>query len=355
MFLCVCVIVCVRVCVCPYVCVYVCLYVCMYVCMCMCMYVCVFLGGEIKQAIFQIPTRPPPHLENPIHFSEAFNSFISDCLQKDPEHRPTAEELANVSLLLCLSWISMRVALMGCVWLGWHASLSQHDFLKDSEDPEEVLAEILEEFEGKVETAGTREALLREEEEEEEEVFMCLEVHILVFCQKTPMHGVVSLLQNMACNPPPPLTLFAFFPLPSCLGFFSFSVHSHPADVRNPRRTVALAIAATTQLSHTTWGPSSPTGVGAEILRVTPWSSVEPPTFPPALPLAFQAVCQMVWGVPSVIYFTSTACPSLILCHFFLPLCSHQLHAKQQSESSSPTERRGGVCPCACVCVSKER
>lgn len=45
------------------------------------------------RAIFMIPNRPPPTLKAPEHFSPLLNDFIATCLQKDPQLRPSAEEL----------------------------------------------------------------------------------------------------------------------------------------------------------------------------------------------------------------------------------------------------------------------
>lgn len=45
------------------------------------------------RAIFMIPNRPPPTLKAPEHFSPLLNDFIATCLQKDPQQRPSAEEL----------------------------------------------------------------------------------------------------------------------------------------------------------------------------------------------------------------------------------------------------------------------
>ncbi len=45
------------------------------------------------QAIFMIPTKPPPTLKEPEKFSNEFSDFISRCLVKSPEERPSATAL----------------------------------------------------------------------------------------------------------------------------------------------------------------------------------------------------------------------------------------------------------------------
>ena len=45
------------------------------------------------RAIFIIPTKPSPRVENILKFSGAFNAFIARCLTKDPAKRPSAAEL----------------------------------------------------------------------------------------------------------------------------------------------------------------------------------------------------------------------------------------------------------------------
>eukprot|EP00300_Choanocystis_sp_HF-7_P001774 c11421_g1_i1.p1 GENE.c11421_g1_i1~~c11421_g1_i1.p1 ORF type:complete len:417 (+),score=122.07 c11421_g1_i1:74-1324(+) len=45
------------------------------------------------RAIFMIPARPPPTLNNPSEWSAEFNDFIAKCLVKDPAERPSAETL----------------------------------------------------------------------------------------------------------------------------------------------------------------------------------------------------------------------------------------------------------------------
>ncbi|KNB41643.1 serine/threonine-protein kinase [Blastocystis sp. subtype 4] len=47
------------------------------------------------RAIFMIPNRPPPRLQNESRWSKPFVDFISQCLVKDPTKRPTARQLLD--------------------------------------------------------------------------------------------------------------------------------------------------------------------------------------------------------------------------------------------------------------------
>lgn len=47
------------------------------------------------RAIFMIPSKPPPTLEETAKYSKEFNDFISKCLVKNPDQRPGAEELLH--------------------------------------------------------------------------------------------------------------------------------------------------------------------------------------------------------------------------------------------------------------------
>eukprot|EP01123_Difflugia_compressa_P001848 TRINITY_DN1232_c0_g1_i1.p1 TRINITY_DN1232_c0_g1~~TRINITY_DN1232_c0_g1_i1.p1 ORF type:complete len:459 (+),score=106.88 TRINITY_DN1232_c0_g1_i1:43-1419(+) len=52
------------------------------------------------RAIFMIPTRPPPKLNNPDQWSPEFISFVAACLQKKPQDRPTAMKLLKHPFIL---------------------------------------------------------------------------------------------------------------------------------------------------------------------------------------------------------------------------------------------------------------
>ena len=49
-----------------------------------------------SQVIFMIPNRPPPRLRQSNRWSSTFVNFVSTCLVKDPDHRPSAHELLEV-------------------------------------------------------------------------------------------------------------------------------------------------------------------------------------------------------------------------------------------------------------------
>lgn len=51
------------------------------------------------QAIFMIPTKPPPNFKKPEEWTPEFNHFIRQCLVKKPDDRQTAAELLEVSFL----------------------------------------------------------------------------------------------------------------------------------------------------------------------------------------------------------------------------------------------------------------
>ena len=51
----------------------------------------------LLQAIFMIPTKPPPSFKEADKWSKEFNDFVSRCLVKNPEERATATQLLQAS------------------------------------------------------------------------------------------------------------------------------------------------------------------------------------------------------------------------------------------------------------------
>ena len=56
--------------------------------------------NSMFQAIFMIPTKPPPSFRNPDKWSPEFIDFVSKCLVKNPEQRVSAAELMQVRFSL---------------------------------------------------------------------------------------------------------------------------------------------------------------------------------------------------------------------------------------------------------------
>jgi serine/threonine protein kinase len=48
------------------------------------------------RVLFFIPTKPPPTLHDPQHWSDDMRDFLARCLVKDPKLRPDAFELLKV-------------------------------------------------------------------------------------------------------------------------------------------------------------------------------------------------------------------------------------------------------------------
>ncbi|KAJ3076053.1 Serine/threonine-protein kinase 4, partial [Quaeritorhiza haematococci] len=61
------------------------------------------------RAIFMIPTKPAPKLENEGRFSKTFQNFISRCLTKDPAKRPSAAELLNDPFVVAAEGLSIMM------------------------------------------------------------------------------------------------------------------------------------------------------------------------------------------------------------------------------------------------------
>ncbi|XP_026818211.1 neither inactivation nor afterpotential protein C [Rhopalosiphum maidis] len=52
-----------------------------------------YLDIHPTRALFQIVRNPPPGLSKPSNWTQLFNDFIAECLEKNPDHRPCMEEL----------------------------------------------------------------------------------------------------------------------------------------------------------------------------------------------------------------------------------------------------------------------
>ena len=82
--------------------------------------------NSMFQAIFMIPTKPPPSFRNPDKWSPEFIDFVSKCLVKNPEQRVSAAELMQVRFGLfqvlgvefCLSVLAYNQWPMSfCTWM----------------------------------------------------------------------------------------------------------------------------------------------------------------------------------------------------------------------------------------------
>jgi STE20-like kinase len=57
------------------------------------------------QLMLKLPKDPPPTLRAPTSFSKDFNDFITHCLRKDPNQRPTAKQLLTVFVVTPMALI----------------------------------------------------------------------------------------------------------------------------------------------------------------------------------------------------------------------------------------------------------
>jgi len=76
----------------------------------MMMIVCVL---HLQQAIFMIPTKPPPSFRDPDKWSPQFSDFVSKCLVKNPEQRISAKELLKVCYTVLQLSIYLHAYLSG--------------------------------------------------------------------------------------------------------------------------------------------------------------------------------------------------------------------------------------------------
>lgn len=61
-----------------------------------------FLDIHPTRALFQITRNPPPKLYRPSNWTQMYNDFITECLEKNPEHRPFIVELIEHPFLTSL-------------------------------------------------------------------------------------------------------------------------------------------------------------------------------------------------------------------------------------------------------------
>ena len=59
-----------------------------------------------------IPTKPPPTLKQPENFSNEFADFISRCLVKNPEERPSATNLLHNKFIKSAKPVSVLKSLV---------------------------------------------------------------------------------------------------------------------------------------------------------------------------------------------------------------------------------------------------
>eukprot|EP01113_Clastostelium_recurvatum_P010860 TRINITY_DN1545_c0_g1_i2.p1 TRINITY_DN1545_c0_g1~~TRINITY_DN1545_c0_g1_i2.p1 ORF type:complete len:359 (+),score=78.29 TRINITY_DN1545_c0_g1_i2:74-1150(+) len=90
------------------------------------------------RAIFMIPSRPPPKMTDPDKWSKEFNDFVSKCLTKNPEARPTALELL------------------------------QHPFIKRAKQPS-ILASLIDEQDQTISRIGRDAALGLEDKQDDDD------------------------------------------------------------------------------------------------------------------------------------------------------------------------------------------
>lgn len=70
------------------------------------------LTNPFPQAIFMIPTKPPPTLKDPKSFSNEFSDFIRMCLVKNPEERPSATALLQHKFIKSAKSVSVLKGLV---------------------------------------------------------------------------------------------------------------------------------------------------------------------------------------------------------------------------------------------------
>ncbi|KAJ3074580.1 Serine/threonine-protein kinase 4 [Podochytrium sp. JEL0797] len=141
------------------------------------------------RAIFMIPTKPPPKLEEEERYSKVFRSFVQRCLTKDQKSRPTAEELLNDPFIRRNPPTNAFTPMMSIALQAKRTSVAT--FLPDLEDGDEDEVHVSGEmdepsylqqsaaYSGQVVERGNRDTIIVREEvadlDDEVEVFMAEE------------------------------------------------------------------------------------------------------------------------------------------------------------------------------------
>ena len=84
----------------------------------------IYCACVVLQAIFMIPTKPPPSFRQPDKWSAEFIDFVSKCLVKNPENRATAVELLEVSKII-------KMMIFFFFKWGWGINVSHRDMIVD--------------------------------------------------------------------------------------------------------------------------------------------------------------------------------------------------------------------------------